>query len=175
MTDIMRNMSESEKVIYEKHRRNFPFPVVQFANDIGVKVFAEDLPASVSGAITKKDSEYHILVNSNHHENRMRFTLAHELAHYFNDKDYLDSAGEIKDESKQAKKWMFRDEQCSSDPDMYARDVKANRFAADLLMPQQEFIHKWKELRTPEDVAEYFKVSPDAVRVRAAVLLGEIV
>ena len=176
MADLTVNMNDNEKAIYAKHRETFPFPVVQFANEIGMKVFSRDMSDDISGAITKKSDGYHILLNSNHPESRMRFTLAHELAHYFNDKDYLDTLGEIQDGSKQAKKTLFRTtaaELCDSD--MLRRDVAANKFAADLLMPQEVFIRKWKESSNPEQVAEYFKVSPNAVRVRAAVLLGEIV
>lgn len=175
MTDITTNMSESEKTIYEKYRNTFPFPVVDFANEIGIEVFTKDMSDFISGAITKEGNQYQILLNSNHSENRMRFTLAHELAHYFNDKDYLESNGEIKDESKHSKKWLFRSETCKHDSDMYKRDVEANRWAAELLMPQQTFIHKWKNSTNAEEVAEYFMVSSDAVKVRAAVLLGEIV
>lgn len=110
-------------------------------------------------------------------KNRIRFTVAHELAHYFNDKDYLESNGRIEDSSKLSKKWLFRAKEgvAGVDEDMYKRDVLANRFAADLLMPKNEFIRKWKESRSTEDVAEYFNVSPIAAKVRAAVLVGKIV
>lgn len=176
MTDITVKMSATEKVVYEKYRNSFPFPVVQFADEIGLKIFVtEKAPESMCGAISKHNDEYHIVVNGNHSETRMRFTVAHELGHYFNDKAYLDNAGEIKDESKQSKKWLFRQDNAPHDPAMARMDVLANRLAADLLMPKDAFIEKWEELRTPEDVAEFFNVSPDAARVRAAVLLGEIV
>lgn len=176
MTNLTAKMSESEKSVYEKYRNTFPFPVVQFATEIGVKVFITDkAPDAMCGAISKHEDGYHIVLNGNHSETRMRFTLAHELGHYFNDKQYLTDAGEIKDESKQSKKWLFRQEDTPRDPAMARMDVLANRLAAELLMPSEVFVQKWEEYRTPEDVAEFFNVSPDAARVRAAVLLGEIV
>ena len=106
----------------------------------------------------------------------MKFTLAHELGHYLNDKDYLDDNGEMKDGSKQSPRWLHRKEKSfKNDKDMRRRDVKANKFAADLLMPKDVFIEKWQELSTPQKVAEYFGVSLEATHIRASSLLGEIV
>lgn len=174
--NITEKMNEKERLIYARYCNEFPFPIVSFINDIGLKVFiSDDLANSVSGAISKHGNEYHIMVNGKHSENRMRFTLAHELAHYFNDKDYLDDIGEIKDESRQSKKWLFRDENNDGDNNIYARDVCANQFAAEILMPREVFIAKWRDFKTPEEVSKYFKVSIDAVRVRASYLLGEII
>lgn len=178
MIEITNKMNSGEKEIYEKYRESFPFPIVEFANKIGLKVFIDDeLPDTLSGAISKEGDIYHIILNGKHSENRMRFTLAHELGHYFNDKDFLDKEGKIEDESRQSKNWLYRKwgSQPCDDVDMNKRDVMANQFAAEILMPQDVFIKKWKELSTPEEVAKYFKVSPDAVRVRASYLLGEIV
>ena len=178
MAGIASKMSDLEKTVYERHRNTFPFPIVEFATEIGLKVFiADDLPDSLSGAISKVGTDYHIIVNGSHSEKRMRFTLAHEIGHYFNDRDYLDKTGEIVDQSKQSKRWLFRHKNTNSphDPKMAKMDARANRFAADLLMPMDVFIEQWEQARTPEEVADYFNVSPDAARVRAAVLLGEIV
>jgi Zn-dependent peptidase ImmA (M78 family) len=177
MVNVSNNMADLEKAIYEKYRNAFPFPVFEYANEIGITVYADSsMPSMVSGAISQDNGKYEIILNAKHSLNRMRFTLAHELSHYFNDKEYLSSVGEIQDSSKQAcKKWLFRDDGTCSDREMRGRDVYANQFAAELLMPEEVFVEKWQECTSVEQVAEYFGVSADAARIRASVLLGEIV
>jgi predicted transcriptional regulator len=88
-------------------------------------------------------------------EMRDRFTIAHELGHYFLHYRYANVDG----------------------PMSYARggrnraETEANVFAATLLMPAEQFAKKWVEMG--EDawrVAGHFGVSPAAARVRAEVL-----
>lgn len=177
MGDVTQKMTEAEKVIFAKYINTFPFPIVEFINEIGINIHAlEDAPENMSGAITKKDGKYFIYVNTKHQVKRMRFTLAHELAHYFNDKEYLESNGEIKDTTKHSQKWLFRAEgKANNDPAMRRMDVRANKFAADLLMPEAHFVQQWLESSNVESVANHFGVSADAVKIRAACVIGEII
>lgn len=177
MINVSSKMSDMEKSVYETYKDKFPFQVFEFADEIGVNVYSDsELPINVSGMISKAGDTYDIVLNPKHNINRMRFTLAHELSHYFNDKDYLESVGEIQDTSMQAtKRWLFRDDGTLSDPKIRGRDIYANQFAAELLMPEDAFIKKWQECYSAEQVARYFEVSNDAVRIRASLLLGEIV
>lgn len=175
MSDITEKMNEGEKTIFAKYKGIFPFPIVQFATEIGIKVYGlDDSPDNLSGAISFKDGQYSIYLNTKHSPRRMRFTLAHELGHFFNDKQYLESKGRIEDSAKQSTKWLFRDKHVD-DPEMRQMDKKANHFAADLLMPEEKFIEKWQELSNPQDVADFFDVSVEAAKVRAACVIGEIV
>ena len=168
--DVTEKLTPEQNVIYSKFRNAFPFPLIEFSNELGIEVYAVDLPSHISGKIENRNGKYIIQLNQNHSSKRLRFTLAHELGHFFNDKDYLDSGNEITDQSKQ----LYRSQGITFDPDMQKRDVKANRFAAEILMPEDAFIKKWQESKTPEEVANLFNVSLDAVRYRAATLLGEI-
>jgi Zn-dependent peptidase ImmA (M78 family) len=168
--DITEKMTLDQKEIYSKLRDSFPFPLVEFANELGVEVYAVDLPSHISGKIENKNGKYIIQLNQNNSPKRLRFTLAHELGHFFNDKDYLDSGHEITDQSKQ----LYLAQGIALDPDIQKRDVIANQFAAEILMPEAAFIKTWKESKTPEEVASFFNVSLDAVKYRSANLLGEI-
>ncbi len=62
----------------------------------------------------------------------------------------------------------------SNDRKMREMDVRANEFAMALLMPEDKFIEVWIHKTTPEQVAKFFNVSVDAVKIRASMLLGEI-
>lgn len=86
---------------------------------------------------------------------RDRFTIAHELGHYFLHYRYPKLDG----------------------PKVYARggrnraETEANVFAAALLMPAAPFEQKWSSYhRDAWKVAGHFGVSPAAARVRAEVL-----
>jgi len=57
---------------------------------------------------------------------------------------------------------------------MRAMDINANQFAAELLMPEKKFIEIWKKETISGQVAKFFGVSVEAVKIRASVLLGEI-
>lgn len=173
---IVENMTPDEKMTYEKYKDIFPFPLVNFAKDLGIEVYAMDnFPSNKSGAITYEQGKYVILLNDKHSPKRKRFTLAHEIGHFINDKSYLAQNKEIVDTSKQANRVLFRPDSPCCDPQMRQMDILANRFAAELLMPEDEFIKKWRELSSPEDVAEYFNVSTDATKIRASQVCGEIV
>ena len=174
--DVTENMNHDERTIFEQYAGSFPFPVVDFANALGLKVFVDKMPSHQSGAISKNDGDYVVCLNEDHPTSRMRFTLAHELSHYFNDRSYLEEKRKIVDSSTQSqRKWLFRQNGSQDDLKLREMDVKANQFAAELLMPQRQFIEVWHEKISPRDVASFFNVSLDAVKVRAAILLGEIV
>jgi Zn-dependent peptidase ImmA (M78 family) len=81
----------------------------------------------LSGLIAK-EAEYIVIgVNALHPTVRQRFTIAHELGHYFlHQRDRL-----IVDRSFQT---MRRDEHSSQG--VYGREIEANEFAAELLMPK---------------------------------------
>lgn len=86
---------------------------------------------------------------------RDRFTLAHELAHYFLHYRY---AG-VTEPKKFARGGRNRAE------------TEANVFASALLMPAQSFKEAWTELDgNLWSLARRFEVSPDAASVRAQVL-----
>lgn len=171
---ITAEMDASQIEIYDTYKNIFPFKIVEFINELGIKVIAAEMPSYVSGAIRKEEDKYVIYINDSHSITRQRFTLAHELGHFFNDKNYLES-NEIIDPLKQSQhKILLRIDTLPIDPVMKEMDIKANQFAADILMPEEKFIEVWNKKTTPEEVAKFFKVSVEATKIRAFTLLGEI-
>ena len=171
---VTGKMTEEQKSIYYKYRNKFPFKIVEFMNELGIRVTASGMPNGYSGGIRKEEDTYRVYINDSHAPARLMFTLAHELGHYFYDKDYLESYSEIIDLSKQSLKIFFIKQTCVIDPKMRLMDINANQFAAELLMPENKFIKIWNKETTPEQVAKFFGVSVEAVKIRASVLLGEI-
>jgi len=144
-----------------------PFPVVKFANSLGIDVFVEDLSTldenqSTKGYLAIKPNEPAVIVVSESESyGHQRWTVAHELWHYFEHKN-----AERYDSDYYAERGNY-DDNSSSD-----EEQKANQFATALLMPAQEFKEVYNQVCEQGEVAtrchleKHFAVSPTAIRRR---------
>lgn len=132
-----------------------PLDVARLTQELGIVMRMEPLKGDESGSL-KKDKQtgcWIITVNSLHHPNRQRFTIAHELGHYIQHSRTID---------------LFEDKVFFRNGDMNTQETEANRFAAEILMPEQAFRDFIKNCSTQiSDIADKFGVSSMAVRVRA--------
>lgn len=141
------------------------------------KSFNDD---DVSGFLAINKGKATIAVNKNHHINRRRFTIAHELGHF-----YLHA---------KSPKELFLDEKYHRNSISKAGvdiiEIEANRFAAELLMPLNFLKDAIKEVKerdiffSIEDddlmgnymidrLSEKFKVSSQAMQIRLSDLVLE--
>jgi Zn-dependent peptidase ImmA (M78 family) len=111
-----------------------------------------DLPANddVFGAIIRQQGHTLIAVNPNQHPNRQRFTIAHELGHYFRHgydrgKDVEHVDGDFR--------FHWRNDASSKGIDW--NEIESNQFAASLLMPE-EFLKA--------DVNKCFAIDRDTIQ-----------
>lgn len=149
------------------HKLKTPVDVYLLMEQEGIVIRRESLEDSVSGMLVIKDDQSVIVVNINHHPNRQRFTIAHELGHYFLHKN---SANVFFDESL----LFFRDDKSAQGTKF--QEIEANTFAAELLMPEQVMreIISQKPLDALDDVeksalgqlATEFQVSCQALTIR---------
>lgn len=86
------------------------------------------LPKDVSGYLFRRDDYALIGVNSRHPTVRQRFTIAHELGHYF--------LGHRYDEVHVDKNFVVKYRDVISGKGENPEEVRANAFAAALLMPR---------------------------------------
>jgi len=157
--------------IVDKYKSTFPVPVGQIAEELSISVISTlDLPSGMSGSISKEDDGYIIYVNGSQSLRRQRFTIAHELGHFIKHRDELDSTDEILNPTK--KVLLRRNTSSSSIPNdgIKQREVEADQFAGELLMPEITFKDVWVKAQNLKDVADYFGVSQMAANVRAALL-----
>jgi Zn-dependent peptidase ImmA (M78 family) len=104
-----------------------PVNVLNLCQDAGIDVYAtnftEDDGEDVSGSIEIEDGQPVIYVNQEHPETRQRFTVAHELGHWF--------SGHLvgKDDK------IIDNATCRRSSYWDAKERQANQFAAELLMP----------------------------------------
>lgn len=151
---------ENEREIYQKYASSpFPFNVIGFGKELGLKLReSTDLSDSISGFIKKENDNIYICVNSRHSENRKRFTVAHELGHYFLHNEEL-SDGFVDNILKREKTINNK------------KELDANNFAANLLMPEELFKDLWlREDRSISAIATMFFVSESAILTRAKYL-----
>ncbi len=89
-------------------------------------------------------------INAKDHPNRQRFSLAHELGHFFLNhfQDRTDPDPGMDGVAEEAKD---------------TRDQEANAFAAELLMPHGLLRADFKQIRNVDKVAALYKVSTEAL------------
>lgn len=114
-----------------------PFDPFQIAKDLGIEVDQSVTTETISrsGSICILDDKARIWVNPFDPDVRQRFTAAHELGHYVN--------GDLKSNSSivDTPDTLYR-----TDGHSNPCEVKANKFAAQLLMPKKHIYDKAKEI-----------------------------
>ena len=118
-----------------------------------------DFSDDISGVFFKKDGKLFLGVNDGHAPTRQRFTIAHEIGHHML---HTDDILHYDDFEKKNDEMYFRADRIRS-----SQETEANFFAAEILMPTG-LIEKCVEngIEYVEDLAEAFKVSPEAMRYR---------
>lgn len=163
-TERQKNIKELAESIYYKYN-NLDYPLFPFdkyiedVEDLDIK-YVEGLPSDVSGAIRKEKEKYVIYINATKSASRQNFTIGHEIGHYCLHKDTLQNKGSIIDRDS----IMYR----IDNPMIYdSIEVEANKFSANLLMPEREVRFYFNLLKGDvEKMKELFNVSILAMSIR---------
>jgi Zn-dependent peptidase ImmA (M78 family) len=151
------------KLLRKNHIVKPPVPVEHIAQSHGIEVREAPTGTNISGALVRSNGVVFIAVNSAHHLNRRRFTIAHELAHYHLDHPgtdlHVDGDFTIN----------LRDQTSSQATDKH--EIEANAFAAALLMPHEFLIRDLIEVVPLDDekirrLAKKYQVSEQAMTIR---------
>ena len=167
MTTLAKERQKSKRkaaeILAEWRQTKPPIDVDFLAEKVGVNLVYDELDDDVSGILVKKKGKVFLAVNSNHHPNRQRFSIAHELGHYFL---HLNSSSAVFID----KTVYYRNVDSTSGK--YQQEIEANAFAADLLMPKdmlEKELEKFGEELTDMDIyrlANRFGVSQQAMDLR---------
>lgn len=135
-----------------------PVDVIDIAEKNGIDVYEADLSdyeEPISGAIKydKKTKKFEILINKNDNIQQKRFTIAHELGHYYLHKSILENDEIHVDTmfSGNSKKFNEKD---------------ADYFAGALLMNKIALSKFYEKVDTMTELANIFEVSRSALLVR---------
>ena len=158
--------------INEEMNLGVPVEIVRLCRSMGFSIFRQKLSSNTCGYIAvdgelkdRLGTDRIIVVNGDESSKRRRFTVAHELAHFLFDFDPNEiefyNAFEIY-------------HNVSDDP----KEIRASRFAAELLMPAAEFTEAYNKAyaahdgsseqfyETVQDLSDIFLVPPKAVELR---------
>jgi len=168
-------VKEAEKILNKLEINSYPVKIEDVAKSLGINVtkmkFSKD---EISGAIKMKgkDGQPVIVVNEDHCEHRQRFTVAHEIGHFM-----LHNISSMHVDSSDV---YFRDAKATSSTSNI-KEIQANQFAAELLMPRSEMIndlsgeYKIKnndnDLKTIAKLAKKYNVSQQAMMIRIGSLV----
>lgn len=128
--DIVQSILEKCKIARP------PIDVYSIARNASIEISDGDFDNTdnISGMLYRDDEHTAIAINPNHHPNRQRFSIAHELGHY-----YLHTGGLFVDRVDRVNATRhFRNEISSLAIDR--KEIEANTFAANLLMPKSFII-----------------------------------
>ncbi|MDS3871833.1 ImmA/IrrE family metallo-endopeptidase [Staphylococcus hominis] len=159
---IQKLIKETVDRIYSAFEipRHQPINLDEFLNTLNIQLH-ESEELIYEGKIEKDYNDNTIItIKYNHNEGRRRFTIAHELGHYF--LHFNDEDKEFKD-SVFYRSLEYNDE-----------EIEANEFAANLLMPEEEYkvfaennaYNQESNTYDIEKIAEYFIVSRQAAIYR---------
>lgn len=147
--------------------KNAPVDVEQVADYLGIAVRKTPTEDEVSGFIFRQPGGATIIgLNSLHHPNRQRFTLGHEIGHFvLHDHDL---------EEVHVDKFVLQFRDATSSNGDNSKEIEANRFSAELLMPKaflesdvQEFgLHDLHDDNTIKQLAKKYQVSVQAMTTR---------
>jgi len=150
-----------------------PVPVDEIAEHLGAEIRYSPFDGELAGMLVRGDEgEIVIGVNSLHHINRQRFTIAHECGHLLLHKGkdvHIDKTFRVNRRDELSSKAV--------DPD----EIEANRFAAELLMPYDmivdDIVDYELDMEDDEELAELatrYQVSVQALTHRVTNLFKNI-
>lgn len=151
-TKIISNLLE--KIGAEKS----PIRVNDIAKLLSIEIIPYNFPDNFSGVIREIKGHIVIGVNKNHHLNRQRFTIAHEIGHYLLGHSMSHSIGLTND--------VIIGEKSAIEID---KEKEANCFAAELLIPKTMLasdIEKFRGKIKIPDLAKMYEVSDQAMSIR---------
>lgn len=159
--------SRAQQLLARLGIQSTPTPVEKIAKAQGAQVRFSPFDDELSGMIYVKDGVPIIGVNSLHHPNRQRFTIAHELGHLELHRQMITSNVHV-DKNFPA---LMRDPQSATGTEQI--EIQANQFAAELLMPRtlidQALARKQFDIDDDgpiEELAKKFRVSKQALEYR---------
>lgn len=164
--------TQAERLIERLRIKKPPVDVKQIAQTLGLQVTEADLGVGVSGLLVTNAKTAHILIQESDPEVRRRFSIGHEIGHYYlrhqfesGEHVHVDKGNYISQRGPQAATGV--------DP----KEIEANQFAACLLMPSkmvQERVAALGGAPLLDDevtqLAKEFVVSEQAMTIRLTTL-----
>jgi Zn-dependent peptidase ImmA (M78 family) len=164
--------TQAEKLIDRLSINSLPINVKIIAKSLNLTITSANLGDDVSGLLISDGQSAHVITHEENHPNRQRFTIAHEIGHYYLKHQF--EAGEHVHVDR-GHYISQRGPKASDGTDI--KEIEANQFAASLLMPSKFIRQKVSELGVNSlldyhvsYLADVFKVSEQAMTIRLTTL-----
>lgn len=162
---------EAKRILEKFEITRPPVPIEKIARGLSAQIRFSPLDDEISGMIYIKNDIPIIGVNSLHHPNRQRFTIAHECGHLLLHRELMTQEVHV-DKKFQV---LRRDDKSATGTERI--EIQANQFAADVMMPHAFLLHALGDQAIDiEDsalikrLAQKFKMSEDAIKIRMTTL-----
>jgi Zn-dependent peptidase ImmA (M78 family) len=165
---------EAIRILKAHKIKTSPVPVDHIAEALGAQIRYSpfDGDSELAGMLVRSDGKIVIGVNSLHHSNRQRFTIAHECGHLLLHKGtdvHIDRSFRVNRRDAVSSQAI--------DPE----EIEANRFAAELLMPYDMIMNDLVEYDIDiedeeelKELADKYQVSVQALTHRITNLLNDL-
>ena len=160
---------EARRLLEKMSIVNPAVDVERIAQTLGLNVIRQQFQEDLSAVLVKSGNASTIGINSKHPRARQRFSIAHELGHY-----WLDHPGDMFVDKTTATV-LFRDGRSGDGTSLH--EMEANRFAAALLMPPHFLIESFMErsgtfgvTEMVASLAKQYEVSQQAMKIRLSSL-----
>lgn len=149
---------KAEEILQTMGIKNIPIPIEEIASKLQIKI-SRAPSKDFSGLLIRKDGHALIGINNSEAPVRQRFTVAHELGHFFLHPQ-KDTFVDYRDNKKDLMKTN--------------KEKQANMFAAALLMPRKNVEKDFRNVaraslsdeETQKILADRYDVSEEAMRFR---------
>lgn len=154
--DRIKNKLErkANTILVNNDMLKLPVDLIKIADSYNIDVYYKKMPEGVSGAIKfdNDENKFKILLSDSEPKIRTRFTLAHELAHYFL------TQKELKENNEMFIETLYR----KSGNNEYEVDY----FASALLMDKQMVESAYRMVKSISTLAKIFEVSESVMTSR---------
>lgn len=156
MSKYNRNLENMARDILVKNDMlKVPVNLIEIANNNNIEVYYKSLPTGISGAIryNKKEDNFQVLIEETEPSFRKRFTLSHELSHFFLQKETLLSTQKVHYDI------LYR-------KSINSKEAEVDYLAGAILM-EESIVRRLFEVNSSiKELAKVFNVSESAMTVR---------
>ena len=138
----------ARKILSKYGEVKHPIDIFKIAEEEGFDVKSLNQPKGFSGILNAELKA--IGINENHHPHRQRFSISHEMGHYYLGHPPVQELQHI-DEGAATEK---------------IHDTEANEFAGELLVPMNMLKKEVKIMNNIEDLAIRFNVSKEVMTIQ---------
>lgn len=146
----------AQTLLTETNISQAPIPLEKILKYLEINLMEYDFPKKVSAVLLKEGGLLVAGVNKNHHPNRRRFSIAHEIGHY-----KLGHHIDLIMDTEEISEGRF-----DTTHENVLLEQEANHFASELLMPNDLLKTDFSQTKDAKQIALKYQVSEQALWIK---------